>query len=170
MTRPGRREFAQPVQGERWPGAITQQPLAPGTVGSLDAHRAIDGKPAAVIPLRHRACVVARQQAAAREQAQQPPTHACLHVGDGVGLEPDGGMEDDPARGSGVEHAVDDHAMEVEVGIEKNWHCFVNSTYDKVTQKWTCFKRKHVDLVDKSKLFKAPAQAPAPKPATAAAD
>ena len=40
---------------------------------------------------------------------------------------------------------------------EENWHCFVNSIYDKNTQKWTCFKRKHVDLVDKSKLFKAAA-------------
>jgi adenylylsulfate reductase subunit A len=37
---------------------------------------------------------------------------------------------------------------------EENWHCFVNSIYDKNTKKWTCFKRKHVDLVDKSKLFK----------------
>ena len=37
---------------------------------------------------------------------------------------------------------------------EENWKCFVNSIYDKETQKWTCFKRKHVDLVDKSKLFK----------------
>jgi len=40
---------------------------------------------------------------------------------------------------------------------EENWHCFVNSIYDKKTKKWTCFKRKHVDLVDKSKLFKAAA-------------
>ena len=37
---------------------------------------------------------------------------------------------------------------------EENWKCFVNSVYDKETQKWTCFKRAHVDLVDKSKLFK----------------
>jgi adenylylsulfate reductase subunit A len=37
---------------------------------------------------------------------------------------------------------------------EENWHCFVNSIYDKNTKKWTCFKRAHVDLVDKSKLFK----------------
>jgi len=40
---------------------------------------------------------------------------------------------------------------------ETNWHCFVNSIYDKKAKKWTCFKRKHVDLVDKSKLFKAAA-------------
>ena len=37
---------------------------------------------------------------------------------------------------------------------EENWHCFVNSVYDKESKKWTVFKRKHVDLVDKSKLFK----------------
>ncbi|MBI5752309.1 MAG: adenylyl-sulfate reductase subunit alpha [Hydrogenophilales bacterium] len=37
---------------------------------------------------------------------------------------------------------------------EENWKCFVNSIYDKTTHKWTVFKRKHVDLVDKSKLFK----------------
>jgi adenylylsulfate reductase subunit A len=37
---------------------------------------------------------------------------------------------------------------------EENWKCFVNSIYDKNTKQWTCFKRAHVDLVDKSKLFK----------------
>jgi len=40
---------------------------------------------------------------------------------------------------------------------EKNWKCFVNSVYDKTTHKWNCFKRAHVDIVDKSKLFKAAA-------------
>ncbi|MEE8365307.1 MAG: adenylyl-sulfate reductase subunit alpha [Gammaproteobacteria bacterium] len=37
---------------------------------------------------------------------------------------------------------------------EENWHCFVNSIYDKESGEWTCFKRAHKDLVDKSKLFK----------------
>jgi len=37
---------------------------------------------------------------------------------------------------------------------EENWKCFVNSIYDKKTHKFTCFKRAHKDLVDKSKLFK----------------
>jgi len=49
-------------------------------------------------PLAHRPGVIARQQAPAHEHAQQPPAHACLYVGDGVGIEPGGGMEDDPAR------------------------------------------------------------------------
>ncbi len=37
---------------------------------------------------------------------------------------------------------------------EENWHCFVNSVYDKETKQWNCFKRAHVDMVDKTKLFK----------------
>jgi adenylylsulfate reductase subunit A len=37
---------------------------------------------------------------------------------------------------------------------EENWKCFVNSIYDKETKTYKCFKRAHVDLVDKSKLFK----------------
>ncbi len=32
---------------------------------------------------------------------------------------------------------------------EKNWKCFVNSTYDRKTQKWNVFKVPHVDLVSK---------------------
>ena len=41
-------EFAQPVQGERGPGALAQQTLAPGAVGGLDAHRAVLRKSAAI--------------------------------------------------------------------------------------------------------------------------
>ncbi|MGB5737349.1 MAG: adenylyl-sulfate reductase subunit alpha [Thiohalocapsa sp.] len=37
---------------------------------------------------------------------------------------------------------------------DEHWKCFVNSIYNKDTKTWTCFKRAHVDLVDKSKLFK----------------
>jgi len=99
--------LAQPVQGERWAGAVAQQPQAPGAVGGLDAHRGVDGEAAAMLPLPHRLRVIVRQQAAAHEHAQQAPAHLCLHLGDGVGLEPGGGMENDPAGGGDVEHAVE---------------------------------------------------------------
>ena len=99
-------------------GAVTQQPLAPRAVSGLDAYRSVDGEATVVFPMRHRPRVIARQQAAAYEDAQQPPAHALLHFGEGWRIEPGGGMEDDPACGGGVEHAVDDHAMEVQVEIE----------------------------------------------------
>ena len=44
--------------------------------------------------------------------------------------------------------------MDINFVFEENWHCFVNSVYDKTTKTCTCFKRAHKDLVDKSKLFK----------------
>jgi hypothetical protein len=98
---------------------VAQQPLAPRAVSGLDAYRGVDGEATVVFPMRHRPRVIARQQAAAaHEDAQQPPAHALLHFGEDWRIEPSGGMEDDPARGGGVEHAVDDHAVEVQVEIE----------------------------------------------------
>ena len=108
----------QPVEGERWPGAVAQQALTSGTVSGRDAYRGVDGEAAAMLPLPHRLRVIARQQAAAHEHAQHPPAHLRLHLGDGGGIEAGGGMEDDPARG-GVEHAVDDRAVKVQVRIER---------------------------------------------------
>jgi adenylylsulfate reductase subunit A len=37
---------------------------------------------------------------------------------------------------------------------DESWKCFVNSVYDKSTKTWTVFKRKHVDLVDKTVSYK----------------
>jgi hypothetical protein len=112
-------EFAEPFHGEWRTGAVTQQPLAPRAVSGLAMRtEASDGEATVMFPMRHRSRVIARQQAAAHEDAQQPPAHALLHFGEGWRIEPGGGMEDDPARGGGVEHAVDNHTMEVQVEIE----------------------------------------------------
>ncbi|MBK1725015.1 adenylyl-sulfate reductase subunit alpha [Thiocystis violacea] len=46
------------------------------------------------------------------------------------------------------------YRMDFNLVDEENWKCFVNSVYDKESKTWTCFKRAHVDIVDKSKLFK----------------
>ncbi len=56
-------ELAQPVQGQRWPGTIVQQPLTSGTVSGRDAHRGADGEADPVFPLHHRLPVIARQRA-----------------------------------------------------------------------------------------------------------
>jgi len=72
-----------------------------------------------VLPSRYRPRVIGRQQTTAHEEAQQPPAYALLHRGDGGRTDPGGGSEDDPARRGRVEHAVDDHAMEVQMRIER---------------------------------------------------
>jgi hypothetical protein len=59
-----------------------------------------------------------QQQTTARDHAQQPPAHACLHVGDGGDIESGDGSEVDTARGGGIEYTVDDHAVEVQDGNE----------------------------------------------------
>ncbi len=46
------------------------------------------------------------------------------------------------------------YRMDYNIVDEENWKCFVNSTYDKKTQTWNCFKVEHVDIVDKSVLMK----------------
>ncbi|MFD2113917.1 adenylyl-sulfate reductase subunit alpha [Thiorhodococcus fuscus] len=46
------------------------------------------------------------------------------------------------------------YRMDYNLIDEEQWKCFVNSVYDRESKSWTCFKRAHVDLVDKSKLFK----------------
>ncbi len=46
------------------------------------------------------------------------------------------------------------YRMDFNLVDEENWKCFVNSTYDKSTQTWNCFKVEHVDVVDKSVLMK----------------
>jgi hypothetical protein len=90
-----------------------------GTVSGHDAHRRIEGKAAAVFLLRHRLRGIARQQAAAHENAQQPLAHGLLHPRDGGGIDTGCGMEDHTVGRSGLEHAVDDDAVKTEVGIER---------------------------------------------------
>jgi hypothetical protein len=79
----------------------------------------VHGEAAAVLPLRNCLRIIAWQQATPHEAVQQAPADTRLDLGDGVGVDPGGGMEDDPARGNGVEQAVDDDAVEVQVGIER---------------------------------------------------
>ena len=69
-------------------------------------------------PLRDLPRGIVRQQAAPHNDWQKLPAHLRLHRRDGVPTEPAGGMDNDPVRGGSVEHAVDDDAVEVEVGIE----------------------------------------------------
>ena len=112
-------DFAQPFQGERWPGTVAQLAFASGAVSRLDAHRRIDEEAAAVFQLRHRPRSITRQQATLHEAAQQAPAYTRLDLGNGVGIDAGGGMEYDITRSGAIEHAVDDHVVKTEVRIER---------------------------------------------------
>jgi hypothetical protein len=62
--------FVQADQGERWPCAASEQPLAPGRVGGRDMYRGVDGEAAAVLPLHHR--LSNRHRPAAGRGAPEP--------------------------------------------------------------------------------------------------
>jgi len=84
---------------------------AQGRVGGEDAEIAVKAPPCCHCPIARASSFDSRPRA--REHVQQAPAHLRLHLGDGVGLEPGGGMENDPARGGGVEHAVEDDTVKV---------------------------------------------------------
>jgi len=110
----------------RWPragrqaGAVAQQTLASGAVGGLDAHRAVHGEATAMRPLPHRPRGIARQQAAAHENAQQPPGRTCACNQTMALASSSVATWSDPARGGGVEHAVDDNTVEVQRRLSGN--------------------------------------------------
>jgi len=122
-------ELAQPVQGERWPGAVAQQPLTPGAVSSRDAHRAVDGNEVSVQanagfigvkrsgrnqnppPCCH--CAIARASSSGstprRTQVREPSACACACTCTwALASNPVAALKMTPSVGGGVEHAVDE--------------------------------------------------------------
>jgi len=91
-------ECRQPSQGERRPGAVTQQALPTGVVVGLDARRRVDGEPAAVRPRVHGARGRTLEPTAAHEARQQAATHGGLHRGDGRRVDRGGGAKAMPPR------------------------------------------------------------------------
>ena len=73
----------QPFEGSNTGRALAAAKHLGAMDIDFDAHRGIHGKAASMCPLRDRPRSIARQQAPAREHAQQPPAHPCLHFGAG---------------------------------------------------------------------------------------
>ena len=87
--------LAQVFGGERRTGTAAQQTFEPGAAGALDTHRAIHREAAVVRPGAHFAGVIAVDRPTPDEGAQDPGSHARLHLGkrrrvEGVGK---GGMK-----------------------------------------------------------------------------
>ena len=75
-------------------GAAAQQPLTPGTVSGLDAHRRIDGKATAMRPLPHRLRVLGWRQAGRQTRATAAGDTLRLHLG--IALRPPGKAQSVP--------------------------------------------------------------------------
>jgi hypothetical protein len=106
------------LEGEGWPGAVTDQAFDARTVLTLDANGSVDAEAAGALPGEH-ALGIGLVEKAARVEV---PEHAALddtrEVEPVVFVEDGGLIEADSSVGGLREEAVKDHEMEVEVGIE----------------------------------------------------
>jgi hypothetical protein len=105
------------LEGEGWPGAVTDQPLDACPVVALDANGGVDAEAAGALPGEHALGIGLVEKAAGAEV----PEHAALN--DTLEVEPVGLVEqsrfvkeDGSVRGLG-DDAVEDDEMKVKVGV-----------------------------------------------------
>jgi hypothetical protein len=108
---------AQAVEGEGRASAVADEPLAAGAVGALDAHCGVDAESAGALPGEHVVCGVHIEEVAALEEAEDAALEDGRECGYVIGGEVGGLVEAHLAVDFG-ENTVEDHEMEVEVGVE----------------------------------------------------
>ena len=113
-------DFTQPLQRKGRPGAVTQQTLQALAVIRFDAHAGIHREAPGVLPGAHRLRVFALEQSTPGSRTQNTPTHLGLDFGDGFGTDAPGFVKARAARAIGLEDPLDDHAVEVYMGIEQS--------------------------------------------------
>jgi len=106
----------QPPGGVQGAGAIAQQALQPPAIEGADTNRPVDGKAAAVRPLRHRLRGRLVQQSPAYEQTQYALAQLLLHLCDiNIG---DVGLGKVQCVAGLIENAITDGKMKMQVSIE----------------------------------------------------
>ena len=85
----------------------------------LDAHGRIERETPTVIPGAHRLGVFALDQSAPGERPQETGADLGLNVGDDFGTDAPGCVKTRAACGISLENPLDDHAVEMHVGIEQ---------------------------------------------------
>jgi hypothetical protein len=108
---------AQAGEGEGRAGAVADEPLAAGAVGAVDADGGVDAESAGALPGEHVVYGVLIEEAAALEEAENAALEYGGEGGCVVGGQVGGLVETDPVVELD-ENAVEDHEVEVEVGIE----------------------------------------------------
>jgi hypothetical protein len=86
----------------------------------LDAHAGIQREAPRVLPGAHRLSVFALDQSAPGSRTQQTPAHLGLDFGDGFGTDAAGFVKAGPARAISLEDPLDDHTVQMHVGIEQS--------------------------------------------------
>ena len=112
-------ELLEPLQREGRSRAIAQQPLQPGAIAALDAHRGIQREAPAVVPAGHVARIGRVESAGAGESAQHASAHLLLDRGEVFGCQRIGLGEMDLPVLAHRKHPVDHAAVEVDMGIQR---------------------------------------------------
>ena len=109
---------AQPVEGEGRSGAVAEEPLATSAIGGADADGSVEAEAAGALPGEHVVHGVRLEEAAAVEEAEDAALDDGCECGGVSGGEVGRLVEAHLAVLGLSEHAVEDHHVEVEVGVE----------------------------------------------------
>ena len=105
--------------GEGRASTVAQQPFAPAPIVGRDAHRRVQGEPAAVAPLFHVPALVLVQDPAPYESAQDALAEPSLHRRGIVRIQLIHCDESYPVVRIGLEYPVDDANMKVRMLVER---------------------------------------------------
>ena len=106
------------LEGEGWPGTVTDQALDARPVVALDADGGVDAEAAGALPGEHALSIGLVEKAARAEVPEHTALNDTLEVEPVVFVEQGGLVEADSLVGDLREDAVEDDEVEVEVGVE----------------------------------------------------
>ncbi len=109
---------AEAVEGEGRPGAVAEESLPAGAVRAVDTDGGVQAEAAGALPGEHVVHGVGFEEAAAVEEAEDAALEDGREGAGVVGGEVGGLVEADLAALGLGEDAVEDHDVEVEVGVE----------------------------------------------------
>jgi hypothetical protein len=105
------------LEGEGWPGAVTDQPLDACPVVALDANGGVDAEAAGALPGKHAFGIGIVEKAACAEVPEHAALDDTLEVEPVVFGEHGGLTEADSSVGGLREDAVENDEVKVEVGV-----------------------------------------------------
>jgi hypothetical protein len=106
------------LEGEGWPGAVTDQALDACTVVALDANGGVDAEAAGALPGEHALGIGLIEKAAHTEVPEHTALNDTLEAEPVMFVEQAGLVEAHSSVGDLREDAVEDDEVEVEVRVE----------------------------------------------------